>query len=101
MKQKKENSIQAECLEYLRGNPRKGIKGVGGWWLNFHGGDPFMPRGIPDIIGCYRGRFVALELKRPGETPTVIQKKFLRTLKSAGALTAVIHSVDELKEVIK
>lgn len=101
MKQKKENSIQAECLEYLRGNPRKGIKGVGGWWLNFHGGDAFMPRGIPDIIGCYRGRFVALELKRPGETPTVIQKKILRTLKSAGALTAVIHSVDELKEVIK
>ena len=58
---KKENSIQSDCLDYLRGNRTKGIKGVGGWWLNFHGGDPFMPRGIPDIIGCYHGRVVDFE----------------------------------------
>lgn len=98
---KKENSIQSDCLDYLRGNRKKGIKGVGGWWLNFHGGDPFMPRGIPDIIGCYHGRFVAFEVKRPGEKPRAIQDKILRTLKTAGALTAVIYSVDDIKEVLK
>ena len=67
MKKQKENSIQSDILDFLRGNKKKGIKGIGGWWLNFHGGDPFMPRGLPDIIGCLNGRFIALEAKRPGE----------------------------------
>ena len=97
----KENSIQPDCMDYLRGSQKKGIKGIGGWWLNFHGGDPFMPRGIPDIIGCYKGRFVAIELKRPGEKPSAIQGKVLRMLKIAGALTTVAYSVEDVKTFLK
>lgn len=97
---KKENSIQSEILDFLRGNKKKGIQPLGGYWLNFHGGSPYMPRGIPDIIGCYRGRFVALEVKRPGEKPSVIQGVTLRALKRAGAITAIVHSLDETKEVL-
>lgn len=97
---KSENSIQAEILDFLRGNKKKGIKPFGGYWLNFHGGDPYMPRGIPDIIGCYRGRFVALEVKRPGEQPRAIQVVALKALKRAGAITAIVHSLDDVKEVL-
>lgn len=89
---KKERDIQKEILKIL--------KEYGGWWLNFHGGDPYMPRGIPDIIGCYKGRFVALEVKRPGEKPRAIQRKTLKTLEAAGARTAVVYSVDDVKKVI-
>lgn len=97
---KKENSLQSSILEYLKGNPRKRIKGIGGWWLNFHGGSVYMPRGIPDIIGCFKGRFVALEVKRPDEQPTKIQEKTLELLQAAGAVTGVVHNVDEVKEII-
>ena len=97
---KKENSIQTEILDFLRGNKKKSINPLGGYCLNFHGGDPYMPRGIPDIIGCYRGRFVALEVKRPGEQPRAIQAVVLKALKRAGAITAVVHSLDETKEVL-
>lgn len=97
---KKENSLQSSILEYLKGNPRKSIKGIGGWWLNFHGGSVYMPRGIPDIIGCFKGRFVALEVKRPDEQPTTIQEKTLELLQAAGAVTGVVHNVDEVKEII-
>lgn len=97
---KKESGIQSDCLDYLRGNKKKQVKGIGGWWLNFHGGDPYMPRGLPDIIGCYRGRFVAFEVKRPGEAPRKIQGKVMRTLKAAGALTAVVYSVEDVKHAL-
>ena len=101
MKNKKENSIQSDILDLLRGNKKKGIKGIGGWWLNFHGGDPFMPRGLPDIIGCLNGQFIALEVKRPGEEPRKLQEKMLRTLASAGAVTATVYGVDDVREVLK
>ena len=101
MKKKKENSIQAEILTFLRGDKKKGIKGIGGWWLNFHGGDPYMPRGLPDIIGCFNGRFIAFEVKRPGEAPRKIQGKMLRTLAKAGALTATVYNVEDVKAKLK
>lgn len=98
---KKETSIQSDILELLRGDKKKGIKGIGGWWLNFHGGDPFMPRGLPDIIGCFNGRFVALEVKRPGEAPRKLQGKMLRTLAAAGAITATVYGVDDVRKTLK
>lgn len=101
MKKQRENSIQNDILELLRGDKKKGIKGIGGWWLNFHGGDPFMPRGLPDIIGCFNGRFVALEVKRPGEAPRKLQGKMLRTLAAAGAITATVYGVDDVRKTLK
>ncbi len=97
---KKENSIQAEIMLYLKGNPRKGIQGKGGWWLNFHGGDLFMPMGIPDIIGCYKGRFVALEVKRPGEQPRKLQEHTISLLRNAGAAVAVVFSREDVVKFI-
>ena len=96
MKKQRENSIQSDILELLRGDKKKGIKGIGGWWLNFHGGDPFMPRGIPDIIGCYWGMFVALEVKRPGEEPRKLQEKIMRVMEKAGAITATVYNTDDV-----
>ena len=101
MRCKKENSIQAAIIEYLKGNPKKGIAGIGGWWLNFHGGSVYMPRGIPDIIGCYNGLFVAIEVKRPGEKPRKIQEYTMQLLRKAGAKTCVAYSVEDVKKLIE
>lgn len=98
---KKENSIQASIIEYLKGNPKKGIAGIGGWWLNFHGGSVYMPRGIPDIIGCFKGRFIAFEVKRPGEKPRKIQEYTLKILKEAGAVTGIVYSVDDVINIVE
>ena len=98
---KKENDIQTEILDFLRGNKRKCIKPLGGYWINIHGGDPYMPRGIPDILGCYKGRFIAIEVKIPGKTPTSIQRVTLAALRRAGAVTAVVYALEDVKEVLK
>lgn len=88
-----ERDLQRRILQTLRG--------MGGEWLNFHGGDVYMPRGIPDIIGCYRGRFVAIEVKLPGGEPTPIQQVWLERLKSAGAAVGVAHTVGDALDILK
>lgn len=101
MKSEKENRIQKAILIYLKGDVKNGVVGVGGWWLNFHGGSVYMPRGLPDIIGCFKGRFVALEVKRPGEQPRKIQEHTLKLLRSAGAVTGVVYSVADVRQIIE
>lgn len=57
--------------------------------------------GTPDILGCAlrpgmtHGVMLALEVKRPGQKPTALQKKRLAEWQAAGAIAAVVTSVDE------
>lgn len=57
--------------------------------------------GQPDLLGCYQGRTLALEVKRPGGKPTKLQQAVLKKWEAAGAITAVVTSVEEVKELLK
>ncbi len=56
--------------------------------------------GDPDIDGCIRGRSLQLEVKRPGEKPTLLQVKRLEEWRRAGAIVGVVVSVDEVKNLL-
>lgn len=69
--------------------------------INVHGG-VFSERGTPDIIGSIRGRAIAFECKRSeGEAPELIQEWRLAEWRAAGAITAVIGSVTQVRELIR
>ena len=34
--------------------------------------------GIPDIVGCYRGRFFGIETKAPNKTPTAPEQRWAK-----------------------
>lgn len=72
-----------------------------GWWVKVHGG-PMQQAGIPDIIGCVGGRFVALEVKDPdGNHPvTELQEHTLKEITEAEGLAAVVRSVDQAKQIV-
>ena len=70
----------------------KALRAKGGFWFKVHGG-PYQVAGIPDIIGCYHGRFVAIEAKIPGNLPTQLQWLTLEQLTAAGARAGVAYSV--------
>ena len=89
----KEPSIQAAILKYL--NSVQGCKAY-----NMHG-SRWQGSGRPDIIACYRGRFLAIEVKRTGGKITKLQEYELLTWSYAGAVTAVVTSVEEVREIIK
>jgi hypothetical protein len=53
--------------------------------------------GSSDLIGVVAplGKFLALEVKRPGEKATEQQQKFLEVVRMAGGIAAVVTSVEE------
>lgn len=59
-------------------------------------------KGAPRILACYRGRFVAIEVKAPrGPGPTRPQRLELESLDRAGAITMVARSVCEVEAVLE
>jgi Holliday junction resolvase len=57
--------------------------------IRTHGGS-FQQKGTPDVIGCARGRFFAIEAKRSAkEQPTTAQRYNLKKFRQAGGKTFV------------
>lgn len=55
--------------------------------------------GISDFIGCSQGRFFAIETKRDDKhKPTLVQRMFLATVRTAGGYAMVIHK-DNIQKV--
>lgn len=65
-----------------------------------HGG-MYGTAGIPDIIVCCKGKFIALEVKRPGRKLTKLQEKTIKDIKAAEGKAYVVSSVDEVKEIME
>lgn len=61
---------------------------------------PPRQKGVSDLIICYKGRFIAIEVKIPGNKPTPFQLAFIEQVKSAGGIGEVMYSFDELKSYI-
>ncbi len=56
--------------------------------------------GIPDILGCLRGAFFAIELKAyPNET-TLIQDYVIRKIKESGGKAFVCYNVKEVESAM-
>lgn len=88
----KEKAIQNKIVQYLKQQPNT-------WFFKTHGG-MYQVAGIPDILLCYNGHFVALEIKRPGEKATKLQEKVLRDIKEAGGIFAVVYGLPDVKELL-
>lgn len=65
---------------------------------------PFMAgfgrAGVPDIICCYKGRFIAIEAKAGKNTTTALQDREIERIRSVGG-TAVIINEETLPTLIK
>lgn len=98
-----EKDIQKSILDYLE------LRHVPHWrantgaaWLPGRGGKPqlvrFGFRGVSDILGILppSGRWLAIEVKRPGKEPTADQKWFLTMIRDNGGLVIVAHSVEDV-----
>jgi len=59
--------------------------------------------GIPDIVGCYAGRFVAFECKAGKGKTTALQDRELENIRKAKGLAFVINeeNVEQIKELLQ
>ena len=55
------------------------------------------PAGTSDIVCCWRGRFVAIEVKAGNNQPTEKQKAFLNKVIAAGGIALVANSLELVK----
>ena len=64
-----------------------------------HGG-PYGTSGVPDIICCYKGRFIGMECKLPGGWLTELQKRAIHRINQAGGIACRVESVEDVRRVI-
>jgi Holliday junction resolvase len=88
-----ESYEKAEICKYL--------DSIGAWYFKpmMNG---FGKAGVPDIVACYQGRFIGVEVKREGKEPTPIQNRRLNEIRThrgigvAGTAKQVISYLNEL-----
>lgn len=58
--------------------------------------------GVPDIVGCYRGWFFAIECKAGNNKPTPLQQKNIDAIRQQTGLAIVINetNVDDVTEFL-
>ena len=56
--------------------------------------------GSADLIGIYKGRFVAMEVKLPGQKPRPDQVRFLQHVEDMGGIAGVVTSVEDALELL-
>jgi len=59
--------------------------------------------GVPDIVGCVNGRFIAIECKAGFNTTTQLQERELKAIATAGGITLVIRedTIDLLRQELR
>lgn len=103
-----EATVMRQVLAYLRHDPRvlTWRQSTGAARLTGKGGREcvyfFGKQGAADIFGLMRktGRFIALEVKRPGKHPEAHQASWGAEIVRAGGFYACVHSADEARAAI-
>ena len=71
----------------------KVLQSKGGWW--YKSADKFTA-GIPDILGVYNGKFIAIELKVKPNKPTPLQLHTLHLININNGSATVLYPEDDL-----
>jgi Holliday junction resolvase len=50
--------------------------------------------GVPDVVCCIKGQFLAVECKAGNNTPTALQEKEMADIRKAGGVTFVINELN-------
>mgnify|MGYP001590960628 CR=1 FL=1 len=112
--QEKESDIQRAIIEYLEWNKWFVLRINSGmissdYWHKGKGRIVkslirLAPPGTPDILACSPGgKFIGIEVKKPGKEPTELQHKTLEKICDLGGIglwaTSLKEVIDDLKSV--
>lgn len=66
------------------------IESHGGWQVKFFA-NSYTKAGVPDILSCINGYFVAIEVKSDRGTPSELQLHTIRQIRAAGGFAFVLY----------
>lgn len=64
------------------------------WFIKYWGGGAFTKAGIPDLLVCYNGYFIAIEVKANHGKPELIQLVTLKKIRNAGGIGILLYPKD-------
>lgn len=88
----KESDLIRKISEYLKTVPKL-------FFWKEHGG-MYGTAGIPDLIVCYKGRFIAFECKVGKNKATALQAITIGQIVAAGGYAVVVRTIDEVRKTI-
>ncbi len=89
MAMKPESKVKKKIVEQL--------KALGCYYF-FPATGGYGKSGVPDIVGCYKGKFFGIECKAGKNMPTALQEKNLREIGEAYGIACVINE-DSMNDV--
>lgn len=82
----------------LQENIQKYIESIGGY-VNKNHGSMISEPGIADLTICYKGLYIAMEVKVNDNKPTKAQGIHCRRVLKAGGISIVVWSLEEVKRL--
>lgn len=78
------------------------LKSKGAYCEKIFGGG-YQASGIPDILCCYRGYFIAIEVKSPTGKGRAsdIQKLKIKAIRDAGGVAFITDNIEDVERVLK
>ena len=82
---------------------KKFLEEEGCWYIKYWAGSAFTKSGVPDLLICCNGFFVAVEVKAPKGKPSELQLYNIEQIQKAGGYACVLYPKDfeDFKEFIK
>jgi Holliday junction resolvase len=77
-----EGKVKKKVVAYL--------KEIGAYYF-FPATGGYGKSGVPDIVGCHKGKFFGIECKAGTNKPTELQKMQLKLIADAGGIAMVIN----------
>lgn len=90
-----EKALQDKCIRWLKNHRNF-------WFLNVHGSG-IQTGGVPDLLICRKGKFVAVELKRPDGKGKLHprQRAQINRILRAGGEAVVLDDYDEFVNLME
>lgn len=79
------------------------LKSKGAWLIKYWAGAQFTKSGIPDLLICYKGHFIAVEVKAENGHPSELQLYNVKKIKEAGGHAFILYpnGFDDFKKFIE
>ena len=72
---------------------KKFLKDNDCWYVKFFA-NSFTKKGIPDLLCCVNGYFVAIEVKAENGKPSELQKYHVNKIKESGGIALILYPKD-------
>lgn len=87
---------------YAAGTPKNKMEAVNGWFFKVWGGG-YQKAGIPDLLICVNGFFIAVELKAQNGTASELQKLNTSRINAARGIGIILYpdGFEDFKKIVK